>query len=250
MKVAVKRPVPRRLTLMVALAAVVAIAAGSLTYIVGRQRGSGLLRQSGIPASVSTYTANLMGLSPLPARPAPGFTLTDQSGQKMPLSAFHGKVVVLAFMDPRCTDLCPIVAQEFDQAYRDLGSAAKEVVFLAVNVNQQYRSIGTVETFTKEERLNALPWHFFTGSSTALHAVWKKYNINVAVSSTGDIIHTSAVYFIGMNGRERYIASPQNESLTKPRAAYGISNATGYVAPGHMTDWGSGIATIARTMVK
>ena len=62
-----------------------------------------------------------MELSPVPVRPAPGFILTDQDGRVLPLSAFHGKVVVLEFMDPHCTDICPIVSAECTDAYRDLG---------------------------------------------------------------------------------------------------------------------------------
>jgi peroxiredoxin len=46
-----------------------------------------------------------MGLSPVPARPAPGFTLTDQDGRTMSLSSFRGRAVVLEFMDPHCTDI-------------------------------------------------------------------------------------------------------------------------------------------------
>ena len=58
-----------------------------------------------------------MELSPVPARAAPGFTLTDQDGHVLPLSALRGKVVVLEFMDPHCTDICPIVSAEFTEAY-------------------------------------------------------------------------------------------------------------------------------------
>ncbi len=60
------------------------IAAGLLTYLAVRHRDQDSLaaiRPIGIPASVSTPLANLMGLSPVPARPAPGFTLTDQDGR-------------------------------------------------------------------------------------------------------------------------------------------------------------------------
>jgi len=49
----------------------------------------------GIPAAVPDSQVNLMKLSPVPARSAPGFTLTDQDGRVLALSAFRGKVVVL-----------------------------------------------------------------------------------------------------------------------------------------------------------
>jgi protein SCO1 len=57
-------------------------------------------------------------------RPALGFTLTDQDGRTLALSALRSKVVVLEFMDPHCTDICPIVSQEYVDAYRDLGALA------------------------------------------------------------------------------------------------------------------------------
>jgi protein SCO1/2 len=90
-----------------------------------------------------------MELSPVPARPAPGFTLTDQDGRVRPLSAFRGKVVVLEFMDPHCTDICPIVSAEFTDAYRDLGRQAGQVVFAAVNVNQYHHAVADVAAYSR-----------------------------------------------------------------------------------------------------
>src|ERR1035437_6547831 len=97
------------------------------------------VRVSGIPSTVSTPLANLMSLSPVPPRSAPGFRLTDQKGRNISLLSFRGKDVVLEFMDPHCVDICPLVSQEFVDAFHDLGVTSTHVVFLAVNVNQ-YRS--------------------------------------------------------------------------------------------------------------
>src|SRR5215469_6814334 len=93
-------------------------------------------RPSGIPASISLPTINLMQLSAVPAVPAPGFQLTDQNGRTLALSGLRGKVIVLEFMDPHCIDICPLVSQEFVDAYHDLGKSASQVAFTAVNVNQ------------------------------------------------------------------------------------------------------------------
>jgi len=231
----------------------VAVAAGVSAYAVTRPSGPGAgqeLRPSGIPASISTRLADLMSLSPLPAAPAPGFTLTDQAGRTMSMPGLRGKVVVLQFMDDHCTDICPIVAQEFVDAYRDLGPLAGKVVFAAVNVNPYYRSVPAVAAFSAEHQLSSIPgWHFFTGSLAALRAAWHGYNVSVGVPNpNGDIIHTSAIYFIDPEGRERYLALPQDEETTKPRFAYGTKNETGYVPPGRMADWGEGIALLARSL--
>ena len=235
------------------LALVAAVAAGVSAYVVTRPSGSDDgqgLRPSGIPASISTSLADLMSLSPVPATPAPGFTLTDQAGRTMSLPDFRGKVVVLEFMDPHCTDICPIVAQEFVDAYHDLGPYAGKVVFAAINVNPYYPSVAAVAGFSAEQRLASLPgWHFFTGSVPALRSAWRDYNIDVqAPSPRADVIHTSAIYFIDPHGNQRYLASPGDSESTKPRSAYGTQNETGYVPPGQMADWGRGIALLARSL--
>ena len=125
------------------------------SYLVLRRDHASSLAQtrvSGIPASVSTSLANLMVLSPVPADRAPGFTLTDQSGHTMSLASLHGKVVVLQFMDPHCTDICPIVSAEFVKAYHDLGPLASKVVFAAVNVNAYHARVQDMAKYTRPRR--------------------------------------------------------------------------------------------------
>src|SRR5207247_548443 len=77
---------------LVAATAVVVAAATVLVIMVRHHQQAALaeLRPSGLPPSVATGLANLMGLSPVPARPAPGFALTDQNGQLTRLSEFRG----------------------------------------------------------------------------------------------------------------------------------------------------------------
>jgi hypothetical protein len=132
----------KRLPVTAGLATLLIAAVATATaYAVIHRDSSQPPRPSGIPATIPDSQVNLMGLSPVPARPAPGFTLTDQDGRVLPLSAFRGKVVVLEFMDPHCTDICPIVSAEFTGAYHDLGKLAGKVVFAAVNVNQYHTAV-------------------------------------------------------------------------------------------------------------
>lgn len=183
-----------------------------------------------------------MQLAPLPKKPAPSFRLVDQSGRSLSLSQLRGKVVVLEFMDPHCTDICPLVAEEFVDAYRDLGAKAKDVVFAAVNVNQRYESRSDVMSFSREHQLTSIPdWHFFTGSTSALKAVWTDYNIAVeSPHPSGDIIHTSLVYFISPRGTERYLASPMANHTAK---------GTAYLPAVELKQWGQGIAETASSLL-
>ena len=234
----------RRLAAAGLTAVLVAATAAASAYAVGRRhRNPAALRPSGIPASVPLSRVNLMGLSPLPARPAPGFTLTDQDGRVLPLSAFRGKVVVLEFMDPHCTDICPIVSDEFTSAYRDLGKLAGKVVFAAVNVNQYHTAVTDVAAFSREHQLTTIPdWHFLTGPVPSLRAVWRDYDVDVqAPGPDADIVHSSVVYFIDPAGRERYLASPQADH-TKSGASY--------LPADQIAAWGQGIAQIATLLTR
>jgi len=46
----------------------------------------------------------------------------------MSMASLRGKVVVLEFMDPHGTNICPIVSHEFIDAYKDRGAARARVV--------------------------------------------------------------------------------------------------------------------------
>jgi arginase family enzyme len=48
-------------------------------------RQAQLIRASGIPVSISTPVATLMGLSPVPTKQAPDCTLADQNGHLLSL---------------------------------------------------------------------------------------------------------------------------------------------------------------------
>jgi cytochrome oxidase Cu insertion factor (SCO1/SenC/PrrC family) len=227
--------------------AVAVVLSGTLAYVAVRNRNSqpGLqsLRVSGLPAALPTSMANLMSLSPVPHALAPNFTLVDQHGKSMSLASFRGRTVVLEFMDPHCVDICPIVSQEFVDAYHDLGPNASRVVFAAVNVNQYFTTVADVAKFSTEHQLNTIPsWHFLTGSVPDLKAIWNAYAIQVdAPKPTADIIHTSIVLFIGPDGRKRYIGAPFDQHNASGKA---------YLPAGELTTWGKGIALVAQSLTK
>lgn len=224
---------------LVILSAAAAIAAA--VVLSGRQHelAASAARRADIPSG----TATLLRLSSASAAAAPGFTLTDQDGRVLSLSGFRGRAVVLEFMDSRCTGICPLVSREFIDAYHDLGSAGGRVVFVAVNVNQQYNRVADVLAYSKENELSAIPdWHFFTGSGGTLRAVWREYGVAVAASGPGgDLVHTATVYFIGPHGLERYTAAPPAEPA---------GSSTASLPPGQISGWGKGIAQVALAMLR
>ncbi|MGH9078833.1 MAG: SCO family protein [Acidimicrobiales bacterium] len=228
---------------LVVVVIVAVLVAGGLAYVIaGANRQAQPARTRGIPAAVSTPLATLMKLSPVPAHPAPEFTLTDQSGRPVSGADFRGRAIVLEFMDPHCTDICPIISQEFVDAYHDLGAQAAQVVFLAVNVNPFHTAVADVASFSHEHRLDTIPsWHFLTGPDSALEATWSSYGVSVdAPSPDADVIHSSFVYFIDPDGNERYLGSPEDDHR---------ANGDAYLPGNQIDTWGEGIAATARSLL-
>jgi cytochrome oxidase Cu insertion factor (SCO1/SenC/PrrC family) len=208
------RPFRHAGRLSVAVVVTVILVAGGVAYAMTRaDRPAGTARPPGLPAGVSTALATLLQLSPVPAHPAPDFTLTDQLGHVVSSSDWRGRAVVLEFMDSHCVDICPIISQEFVDAYHDLGPRSAGVVFVAVNVNPFHAAVADVASFTDEHQLNTIPsWHFLTGPVSTLQATWNSYGVSVdAPNPDADVVHSSFVYFIDPNGNERYLGSPEDD---------------------------------------
>jgi cytochrome oxidase Cu insertion factor (SCO1/SenC/PrrC family) len=238
-----RRRGPGPVAIVIMAVAVLAAAVFVVLAVRHHDQGDALssIRPTGIPATVPTSLANLMALSPIPTHPAPNFTLVDQNGHTLSLASFKGQTVVLEFMDPHCTDICPIVSQEFVDAYHDLGKDSSRVAFVAVNVNQYYTGVSAMASFSNEQRLNTIPsWHFLTGSVKDLKSVWSNYGIEVeAPNPNADIVHTSIVYFIDPKGHERYLGAPMDD-----HTASGAS----YLPANQLASWGQGIAFVARSL--
>lgn len=149
-------------------------------------------------------TNNLAGLqgTDLGSVPAPDFHLTDQSGQPISLAQFRGKPVVLTFLYTHCPDACPLTAEKLHAAQVQLGSAASQVVMLAVSVDPQGDTPDSALSFSQEHKLSA-NWHYLLGTHEELAPIWNAYSVYVPAAAAQKPIHTSAVYVIDAEGRER-----------------------------------------------
>lgn len=149
---------------------------------------------------------------------APGFVLRDQKGQLTSLAQFRGKVVVLAFVDPVCTQVCPLTTKSMMDAMKILGPAkASEVQLLGIDVNPLKTTVADVADYTRVHELQGR-WRFLTGSLSQLKKVWKEYHVYVAAPH-GSVVHEAVVYIIGGDGRERSVyTTPMSYEDIGPQA--------------------------------
>lgn len=197
----------------------------------GSASGAGAAQGSSAQARQAAANPDLDPGTSLGGIPAPGFTLTNQFGQRMSLSDFRGKVVILAFADSECTTVCPLTSQSMLAAKQLLGAAGSKVALLAVDANPVATKVADVMAYSRAHGM-VNQWDFLTGSKGQLSAVWKDYHIYVEIQK-GLIDHTPAVFILGPSGREEkiYMTSMAYASVTQ--AAQVMAQEAASLLPGH-----------------
>ena len=180
---------PRRLPpqLRFALfAATIGIAIGLAAALLHRSQGSAA-QPSPLRAQI-TWAAG--------AKPAPGLALRDQRGAIISLRSLRGRVVLLTFLDSRCTRECPIEGHVLRDVLRGIkGTGAVAVV---VSVDPWADTPASARTFAARAGWSG-NWQWLLGDKAALAPVWRAYNIAVK-RTPGDILHSTALYLIDPGG--------------------------------------------------
>lgn len=161
-----------------------------------------------LPALISLQV--FMGLKDIASEVAPTFTLRTQSGQRWRLASHRGKVVVLAFYDSTCNDICPVVGAELRIASHELGADSGDVDFVIVNTDPNVTTItpsspALVEPGLTDETSVTL----LSGSVDTLNRVWSAYGVRIEVGAKANqVSHNNELYFIGPNGNLAAYAAP------------------------------------------
>lgn len=205
---------PRRSTLRVAVlclagAAVLGVAIGAVLHF--------SLSRNLRPA---TTVPNLEGQVTWPAGqvPAPDFRLHDQSGQPVSIAGQRGRTIVLAFMDSRCRQVCPLEGRVLARAINALPSRTRPVLLVVsvdpwADTRSSALAAGARWGFTSD-------WHWLFGTQARLARVWRSYRIYVK-QAAGDIVHSDAIYVIDRRGFERagflfpFLPGPVQRDLTR-----------------------------------
>ena len=169
--------------------------------------------------------------SSLGGQPAPDIRLVNQFGQRMALSQFRGKVVILAFVDSQCTTVCPLTTVSMIEARQLLGAAGSRVQLLGVDANPSATSVPDAMAYSRAHGM-VNQWDFLTGSPAQLKAVWAAYHIAVQIER-GMIDHTPALFVIDPSGRERKIYLTQMAYTSIGQSAQVLAQEAASLLPGH-----------------
>jgi cytochrome oxidase Cu insertion factor (SCO1/SenC/PrrC family) len=169
------------------------------------------------PAGASAVVADSGGgVLSVPNRAAPQFALTDQDNKAVTSEDLRGKLTLLTFLDPVCSDDCPVIANQLAIADRELGPLSSRIEIVAIDSNPLFHHVSDVAAFTASHGLANLPnWHFLAGSQNTLQNLAASYGVAVQVPTVGMIEHGEGIYFLAQNGREEaYLDDGAGVSLT------------------------------------
>ena len=169
--------------------------------------------------------------SPLGGVRVPDIRLQNQFGQRMTLSQFRGKAVVLAFVDSECTTVCPLTTVSMVEAKELLGAAGSHVQLLGVDANPDATSVPDVMAYSRAHAM-VNQWDFLTGTLPQLQATWRAFHIAVQIEQ-GAIDHTPALFVIDPQGRERTVYLTQMNYASITQAAQIIAQRVSSLLPGH-----------------
>jgi cytochrome oxidase Cu insertion factor (SCO1/SenC/PrrC family) len=156
--------------LLVALALAGGLGIGALVSLTVHPRAT----QAAAQVEISPST-NVIG-APLTRQTTPPLTgLVDQNGKTISLADEKGHVVLLAFMDPLCVNLCPILGRDIVAVEQELPKTVKPVL-LIVSVMPD-RTPANVASFIKTNLTAQWSpgWHWLLGPTATLEITWLKW---------------------------------------------------------------------------
>jgi protein SCO1/2 len=148
---------------------------------------------------------------PMPGDVVPNFTLLNQSGKRIDLKQFRGRVLAMTFIYTRCplSDYCPRMSHNFaeiDKALEADPKLYKATHLLSVSFDPGYdtpkvlKSYGEAYTgrYTQETFGH---WDFAAPSAAELPKMEEAFSVGVTPGQNGTLQHSLSTLVIGRDGK-------------------------------------------------
>ena len=142
------------------------------------------------------------------SKKAAEFTLQDADGNRVRLSDFLGKVVVLNFVYTNCPDVCPLHSEAIASIQEAINQTPMKnlVKFVSITTDPKRDTTAVMKTYGPEHGLNPANWAFLTSGSDKLGAtreLAKRYGLKFMLSKDGYQMHAVVTYLIDKSGNLR-----------------------------------------------
>jgi len=133
--------------------------------------------------------------------PAPEFSLTAQTGDRLTLAALRGKVVAVTFIYASCTDTCPLLTAKLAGVQARLGPAfGPRVFFVSITVDPERDTPDLLARYARSHGASPAGWAFLTGTPAEIKDVARRYGVVYRKQERGDVDHTFLTSLVDARG--------------------------------------------------
>ena len=142
------------------------------------------------------------GTLALPAKQAPAIDLRNYHGQRVTLSQYRGKAVLVTFLYANCPDICPLIASNLRVALNLLGRQDSRVQVIAVSVDPRGDTAKAVAHFVADHEMTGR-MQYLIGSASELSRTWAAWGVG-SEREAGQpqlVSHSALVYGVSASGK-------------------------------------------------
>lgn len=154
-----------------------------------------LLSRSGAPQASA-----FRGSIPPPDIVAPDFALRDYTGELVRMRDLRGKVVLVTFLDTKCTEACPIIAGVIARGLDLLTPTQRgQMVALAITSNPHDDTPAAIRSFLRRHRAEG-ELRYLIGSERALRPVWDAFHVVPSIDTGSADVHSAPARIFDRRG--------------------------------------------------
>ena len=178
--------------LLIALPLAVLVAGGVAFLARGSGSETGLVGPESGPYRGSITPGNIR---------LPAFTLKEWNGNRVNSRRLRGKVVLVTFLETKCEEACPIIADQIDMGIERLRASERRRVFaVAISTHPGDDTPANVREFLRVHRVLG-DLHYLIGTETRLRPVWRSFHILPALDSGDANTHSAPVRIFNRSGK-------------------------------------------------
>jgi protein SCO1/2 len=145
------------------------------------------------PPFVGPSGGRYRGSEPPEDHKLPSFALREWNGARLSTRTLEGKVVLVTFLETKCNEACPIIADQIDMGLERLTETERRrVEAIAISVHPRDDTPASVRHFLRVHRVQG-DLHYLIGRETELRPVWRAFYIASALDSGDADSHSASV---------------------------------------------------------
>ncbi len=194
-----ERPGKFDVRLVLPILVILVIVGGAALLIAGTSKSS----TPTLAGSHAVKGGSFEGLEASPPKPAYPVVLRNYLGQKINITQYRGKAVLLTFLYTNCPDICPIITANLRVAQNLMSKQEDEKLqIVAVSVDPRGDTPKKVAAFLARHGMTGR-MQYLIGSASELSKVWATWGVGSERDAEQPqfINHTGEVYGISASGK-------------------------------------------------